>query len=184
LSADVTLKGSLLELQDSEGTISLSAMKLIKGTLAFENEGPGQLSFGPDGGGVERLAVQAPYTSARISGVARRSLLDVRVEANVDGRILQGLVPDIEHATGAYLLHATLAGTPRAPTLLGNLRVESAEVRLAGLPLSFREMNGSVSFSQDALVIDDMSGKVNNGLARVSAGMELRSPPPTRMHGP
>jgi translocation and assembly module TamB len=181
LSADVALRGSLLELQDSEGSISLTAMKLIKGDLAFENDGPGQLSFGPDGVSVQRLAVKAPYTSARISGVARRSLLDVRVEANVDGRILQGLVPDIEHATGAYLLHATLTGTPRAPSVLGNLRVENAEVRLSGLPLSFREMNGSVSFSQDALVIDDMGGKVNNGLARVSGGMEMKSLSPQRI---
>ena len=181
LSADVALRGSLLELQDSEGSISLTAMKLIKGDLAFENDGPGQLSFGPDGVSVQRLAVRAPYTSARISGVARRSLLDVRVEANVDGRILQGLVPDIEHATGAYLLHATLAGTPGAPSVLGNLRVENAEVRLSGLPLSFREMNGSVSFSQDALVIDDMGGKVNNGLARVSGGMEMKRLSPQRI---
>jgi autotransporter translocation and assembly factor TamB len=35
-------------------------------------------------------------------------------------------------------------------------------------------MNGSVSFSQDALVIDEMRGKLNNGEVKVSGGLEMK----------
>ncbi|GAC1340929.1 MAG: hypothetical protein NVSMB23_11850 [Myxococcales bacterium] len=180
-AADVTLRGSLLDPLKSEGAVSLTALKLVRGDLDFENDGPAQLSFGPRGVEVQRLALRAPYTSALVAGVAERQKLDLRVEASIDGRLLQGLTPDIEHASGQYLLHATLRGTPAAPEVLGNLRVDAAEVRLHGLPLSFREMNGSISFSQDALVIDEMSGKVNNGVAKVSGGMEMKSLSPRRV---
>jgi autotransporter translocation and assembly factor TamB len=180
-AADVTLHGSLLAPLDSEAAVSLTALKLVRGDLEFENDGPAQLSFGPRGIEVQRLALRAPYTNALVSGVLGKQKLDLRVEANIDGRMLQGLTPDIEHASGQYLLHATLRGTPAVPEVLGNLRVNAAEVRLQGLPLSFREMNGSISFSQDALVIDEMSGKVNNGVAKVSGGIEMKSLSPRRV---
>ena len=67
-----------------------------------------------------------------------------------------------------------MGGTFAAPLVLGNLHIESGEMRLRGLPFAAREMNGSVSFSQDALVIDEMHGKVNNGEAKVSGGVSLR----------
>jgi translocation and assembly module TamB len=180
-AADVTLQGSLLRPLESEAAVSLTALKLVRGDIEFENDGPAQLSFGPRGIEVQRLAFRAPYTNALLSGVVGKQKLDLRVEANIDGRMLQGLTPDIEHASGQYLLHATLRGTPAVPEVLGNLRVDAAEVRLHGLPLSFREMNGSISFSQDALVIDEMSGKVNNGDAKVSGGIEMKSLSPRRV---
>lgn len=182
VAADVAIKGSLLEWRKSEGLISLTSLKVTRNEMAFENDGPAQLAFGPAGIEVRRLAVRAPYTSASLQGSrGRDGKLELRLAASIDGRLLQGLVPDLEHASGTYLVQASVSGTAQAPVVLGNLRIEDGEVRLRGFPVAARELNGSISFSQDALVIDDMTGKLNNGQARLSGGMELSHLEPKRL---
>ena len=174
LSAAVELRGSLLEWRQSAGTMTLSQLRVVRSDLAFENDGPAQVSFGPEGVRTERLALRAPYTTAQLSGGrGRDGKLDLHLGASIDGRVLPGLVPDVEHASGTYLIQATVGGTTRSPTVLGNIRIEDGAGSLRGLPVVARSLNGSISFSQDALVIDSLSGKLNNGEARVSGGIEL-----------
>jgi translocation and assembly module TamB len=173
-AADVQLNGSLLKWRQSAGTITLNQLKLVRSEMAFENDGPARLSFGPSGLQIHQLALRAPYTSARLEGSrGEGGKLDLRLSASIDGRLLQGLVPDLEHASGTFLVQASVGGTQKAPTVLGNLRIEDGAVSLRGLPVTARALNGSISFSQDALVIDAMSGKLNNGDARLSGGMEM-----------
>jgi translocation and assembly module TamB len=182
ISADVDLKGSLLRWRQSSGAITLTQLQLLRNEMQFENDGPAQLSFGPEGLTIQRLALRAPYTTALLSGSrARDGKLDLRLAASIDGRLLQGMVPDIEHAAGTFLVQATVGGTSKAPTVLGNLRIEDGSISLRGLPVAGRALNGSISFSQDALVIDSMAGKLNNGEARLSGGMEMDHLTPKRI---
>ncbi len=174
LEAGVELRGSLLRWRESAGTMTLARLQLVRSEMAFESDGPAEVSFGPAGVHVERLALRAPYTTAQLSGGSDAAgRLDLRLSASVDGRVLQGVLADVEHASGTYLVQAAVGGTVKQPTVLGNARVEDGAVTLRGLPFAARSMNGSISFSQDALVIDSMAGKLNNGEARVSGGMEL-----------
>jgi translocation and assembly module TamB len=182
LSAALSLSGSLLRWRESEGRAELSALQLVRNGMTFENDGPGQLEFGPSGIEVRKLALRAPYTTVTVNGSRLRSgKLALRLLASVDGRILQNLFADLEHAAGTYLVQATVGGTLQAPTVLGNLRIEDGEARLRGLPLAARELNGSVSFSQDALVIDELRGKLNNGEAKLSGGVEMKALHPQKV---
>src|SRR3954465_14098743 len=142
--------------------------------MIIENDGPGEVAFGPSGIEVKRLALRAPYTSATLVGSRLSSgALALRLVASVDGRLMKGLFSELEHAAGTCLVQATVGGTLRAPTLPGNLRADNGEGRPRGLPFAAREMGGSVSFSQDALVIDEMRGKLNGGEVKVSGGVTL-----------
>ncbi|MFL5388071.1 MAG: translocation/assembly module TamB domain-containing protein [Myxococcales bacterium] len=172
--ADVSVSGDLLRPADSEGTAQVGKLAVERQEMIIENDGPGEVSFGPSGIEVKRLALRAPYTSATLVGSrASSGALALRLVASVDGRLMKGLFSELEHAAGTCLVQATVGGTLRAPTLLGNLRVENGEVRLRGLPFAARDMGGSISFSQDALVIDEMRGKLNGGEVKVSGGMTL-----------
>jgi translocation and assembly module TamB len=182
LSAAVELRGFLLRWRESAGTMTLSQLRIVRSDLAFENDGPAQLSFGPEGVRTQRLALRAPYTTAVLSGGrARDGRLDLRLGASIDGRALPGLFPDVEHASGTYLIQATVGGTAKNPTVLGNVRIEDGAGSLRGLPVVARSLNGSISFSQDALVIDSLSGKLNNGEARVSGGVEMERMVPRKI---
>ncbi|TMA18072.1 MAG: hypothetical protein E6J88_19830, partial [Deltaproteobacteria bacterium] len=182
LAADVQLEGSLLAWRESSGTINVTELKVLRNDMPFENDGLAALSFGPNGLLIHKLAVRAPYTTAQLNG-SRGSdgKLDLRLAASVDGRLLQGVMPDVEHASGTFLIQAAVGGTAKAPTVLGNLRVDDGAVSLRGLPVAARGLNGSISFSQDALVIDSLSGKLNNGEARLSGGMEMERLQPKKI---
>ncbi len=174
LAGRVELKGSLRRWRESAGVLTLSQLRIVRGDLPFENDGPAEVSFGPGGLRTQRLALRAPYTTAQLSGGrARDGSLDLRLSASIDGRVLPGLVPDVEHASGTYLVQATVGGTAKNPIVLGNVRIEDGAASLRGLPVAARALEGSISFSQDALVIDSLSGKLNNGEARVSGGIEM-----------
>jgi translocation and assembly module TamB len=182
LAAEVEIKGSLLAWRQSSGTIAVTQLKVVRDDMPFENDGPAQLSFGPAGLQFQRLALRAPFTTAQLSGSrAKDGRLDLRLLASVDGRILQSLVSDVEHAGGTWAVQATVGGTVQTPTVLGNLRIEDGSVSLRGLPVAARALNGSISFSQDALVIDSMSGKLNNGEAKLSGGIEMQQLKPQRI---
>jgi translocation and assembly module TamB len=182
LSADLSLAGSLLRLHESEGRGDLNALQLLRNGTTFENDGPAQLVIGPAGMEVRKLALRAPYTTVSVSGSRLRGgKLDLRLQASIDGRILQGLFADLDHAAGRYLVQATVGGTLQSPTMFGNLRIEEGEARLRGLPIAARELNGSVSFTQDALVIDELRGKLNNGEAKLSGGVEMKALRPQKI---
>ncbi|HUJ26800.1 MAG TPA: translocation/assembly module TamB domain-containing protein, partial [Myxococcales bacterium] len=182
LAAEVELHGSLLAWRKSAGTVTLSQLKLVKSDMAFENVAPAQIAFGPEGLRVDRLALRAPYTTAQLSGSRNADgRLDLKLSASIDGRIVPGLMPDVEHSAGTFLIQASVGGTMKSPTVLGNLRIEDASVSLRGLPVVARSLEGSISFSQDALVIDSLKGMLNNGEARMSGGMELAGLLPKRI---
>jgi len=49
LSAAVELRGSLLKWRESAGKMTLSQLKVVRADLPFENDGPAEISFGPEG---------------------------------------------------------------------------------------------------------------------------------------
>ena len=181
-SADVTVGGSLLEWRQSSGTVAVSLLRFSRADLAFENDGPGLLAFGPEGLEIKRLGLRSPYLSLFVQGSRTQDArLDLHFSSTLDGRLFATQIPDLEHASGSYTLQAAITGKQESPSVLGNLRVENGELRLRGLPLALRELNGSISFSQDALAIDTMEGKVNNGLARMTGRMEMTALKPQRI---
>jgi translocation and assembly module TamB len=181
-SADVTVGGSLLQWRKSSGTVALSSLKFSRADLAFENDGPGLFAFGPEGFEIKRLGLRSSFLSLLLQGTrAADGKLDIHTSATIDGRLFATQMPDLEHASGTYSLQAAISGKQEAPSVLGNLRVEAGELRLRGLPLALRELSGSISFSQDALAIDSMEGKVNNGLAKLTGRMEFKALKPDRI---
>jgi translocation and assembly module TamB len=180
--ADVRASGSMPRWIESTGEVRLTGLRFTRGNLTFENDGPGLLAFGPQALEVKKLALRSPYLSLSIDGSrAADGKLDFRAGATIDGRLFATQVPDLEYAGGVYTLQAALSGTQQAPSVLGHLRVENGELRLRGLPLSLRELQGSVSFSQDALSIDALGGALNNGRAQLTGRVALADLKPERI---
>src|SRR5207248_106513 len=114
LAAAFDVHGSLLRWRESAGTMTLSQLRIVRSDLAFENDGPAQVTFGPEGIRTERLALRAPFTTAQLSGGrGRDGRLDLRLGASIDGRVLPGLMPDVEHASGTYLVQAVVGGSAK-----------------------------------------------------------------------
>src|SRR2546430_2094947 len=116
LTAAFEVRGSLLRLRDSAGTMTLSQLLIVRSDLPFENDGPAQVSFGPEGVRTERLALRAPFTTAHLSGGrGRDGKLDLRLGASIDGPGLSGLMPGVRHASGTHLVQAVVRRSPQEP---------------------------------------------------------------------
>jgi autotransporter translocation and assembly factor TamB len=182
LVAGATAEGSLLDWRASTGAVTLSELKITRNEMEFVNDGAARIDFGPTGLHIAKLAVRAPYTRAELQGGrSAEGELDLRLLATIDGRLLPSLWPDVEHASGTVAVQAAVGGTLKAPTVLGNLRIEDASGSLRGIPVQARALHGSVSFSQDALVVDSLEGLLNNGEARLSGGMEMKKLVPSHV---
>ncbi len=181
-SADVSLTGSLLHWRDSRASIDLSRLLLRRAGLEFENDGRGHIDYGPSGLDVKRLAMRGDDLTFFLQGTrSRDGRLDLHTSASIDARMLPTMVPDLEHAAGRFSAQAVVNGPEKSPTVLGNLRVEQGELRLRGIPFALRELNGSISFSQDAIAIDELEGKINNGQAKLSGRVEMTELKPERL---
>ncbi len=175
-SADVAVDGSLLKWRESHGIADIARLKIKRGGIELENDGPGKIEFGKDGVEVKRLALRGDDLALLLQGTrARDGRLDMHTNASIDAKILPQLFPDLEHAAGQVTLQAAVTGPESGPTVLGSLRIEDGELRLRGVPLALRELNGGLSFSQDALIIDELQGKVNNGSATLTGRIEMKA---------
>ncbi len=188
--ADVAAQGSLLKWRQATGTVNLTQLNVgftdpqRQTSLEFANEGNGQLSFGPEGLDIKKLAIvdSKSLLQAQLKGTrARGGGLDMRLSATMDGKLLLAFAQGestsdalIEHAAGTAYLEATVAGTDREPTMLGSLQIENGELRARGSPVVVRELNGRVSFSDKALLVEDVTARLNSGPARFSGSVRLK----------
>jgi translocation and assembly module TamB len=191
LSADVTAAGSLLTWRDASGTVQVTNLGLKwtdpkkQTALRFHNDRNGQLTFGPGGVDIKLLSLveENQRASATLRGRrGRDTSLDLRLSALMDGKLLLAFAQGgdnpaellIEHAAGTAQLEASVGGTDAQPEVLGSLRVENGELRVRNSPVAARELNGRVSFTQKAVVIEDMSAKLNGGPARIEGSVRLK----------
>lgn len=96
-------------------------------------------------------------------GFAGTRPLDLTADGRIDMKILGSLNSDIT-ATGAMLVHMTVAGTVSEPQPQGTVQIENASVNYAGLPSGLSEMNGSLLFSRDQVHIEQLAGKTGGGV--------------------
>ena len=191
MSADVSLAGSLLRWRQAGGSVQLTRLKVHwtdaekKAGLEFANDGNGQIAFGPQGIEIKqlRLAEARQQVSASLRGSrASDGRLDFRLSAELDGRLLMAFAqggenasgPVVEHAAGSARLEAAVGGTGEEPTLLGSLTLVNGELRVRGQPVAVRELNGRVSFTQKAVLIDDLTARLNSGPARLTGSVRLK----------
>src|SRR5207237_8515385 len=66
LTAAFEVRGSLLRLRESAGTMTLSQLLTVRSDLPSENDGPAQASFGPEGIRTERRTMRATYRPERV----------------------------------------------------------------------------------------------------------------------
>ena len=148
--------------------MTLARLQLVRSDMAFESDGTGRGLLRSRRRPRRAARPARPlHHGAALGGTRAGGKLDLRLSASVDGRrVLQGLVPDVEHASGHLPRagdrgrHGEAAHRAGQPAHRGRRGDACAACRSPRARL-----NGSISFSQDALVIDSMAGKLNNGEA-------------------
>jgi len=123
---------------------------------------------------VERFVIRGADTELTLGGVVGvAGDLDLLAEGNLDLRLLTGVLPALRRPHGRLAVQAHVGGTAEEPSLLGDGRLEAAGFQLRGATAAFEELAGDLAFSQNKVLFDALSGRVNGGRIGLSGEIQL-----------
>lgn len=164
IAGRIVAAGSLADPARSHGEVTLSRLALSRGLLAVESAEPVRGRF--DGGAieVERLVVRGENTELALRGrKAADGALDLQADGRIDGRIVDTILPWLEHSTGTIDLKAAVTGTSERPQIVGSARLSQGSFRVRPLPIQVGGLTAQLTFSQSQVVIEDATFGINQG---------------------
>jgi len=177
--ADVT--GTLADITGASGTIDLQKLSLLLADYRLEGDGPAQLRFDGASFVLPSLRLRGENTELVLAGTrAASGGLDLQAHGTFDARILDSLLPQIEHATGLVEIKAAVTGTAERPILVGSADVSRGAFRVKALPVQVQRLNGRLAFSQNQVVVEEAGLVVNQGRARLRGTVSLQKWAPDR----
>jgi len=160
------LKGDALDPAAASGTFRLSRVELSKASLRIHSEGEVRIDLASGGLTLHPSIWTGTRTRLELAGSkAEDGALEGRAAGQFDARLLDGLIPHVEHVGGLVEVHSEFQGAWGAPSFIGTASVTEARFSWIGLPLAVRGLSGQVAFSHRRLLIDRASGELNGGSA-------------------
>ncbi len=173
--------GTLASITDAKGTIDLERLALLLADYRLESQGRTTLQFDAGAFVLPALRLRGENTELFLAGTrSARGALDLQAQGNFDARILDSLVPQIEHANGLVEIKAAVTGTGERPVLVGSADVSRGAFRVKALPIQVQRLSGKLAFSQNQVVVEDATLTVNQGRARLRGAVSLSDFAPDR----
>jgi len=176
-----TATGRLADVTAAKGTVDLERLALLLADYRLSSEGRTTLRFDAGAFVLPSLRLRGENTELFLAGTREATgALDLQAAGTFDARILDSLVPQIEHATGLVEIKAAVTGTGERPVLVGSADVSRGAFRVRALPIQVQRLNGKLAFSQNQVVVEQATLQVNQGRGRVRGTVSLRDWAPDR----
>lgn len=174
LTGSATARGTLASIADARGTVELDRLVLELAGYRLESQDRIRFDYAGDSFVLREVALRGENTELTIAGSrAVGGALDMRARGRFDARILDSLVPQIEHASGQVEMKAALTGRSERPVLVGSADVQRGAFRVKALPVHVQRFDGRLAFSQNQVVVEEASLLVNQGRSRLSGTISL-----------
>ena len=182
LEGVATAEGDLTDLAASRGRVGLSRVSLAQADFKLENAAPVALAFGGGRLEVERLAILGVDTELNVTGaIAAGGGLDLAASGGLDLRLVTGAFPALRRLHGRLALEARVGGSTAAPLLIGEGRLEETGFVLRGGQATFEGLAGPLTFSQNKVLFDALTARVNGGQLALAGELELDRLFPARL---
>ena len=171
-SGVLTASGNLVEIESSRGLLHLDVLRLQRGDLRAESDGPWDIRFRGGRVSSDGLRLKGPETELGASGYLEEGAMDVSLSGAVDLRLLEPFVPLVERASGRLEVLGTARGEPADPQIVGTATLVDAGFRVRGQPVELRGLKGKLDFSESRILWSDLDGQANDG--RISSRGDVR----------
>ena len=176
-----TATGRLSDVTAARGTVELERLALLLADYRLSSEGKTSLRFDAGAFVLPSLRLRGENTELFLAGTREATgALDLQAVGTFDARILDSLVPQIEHATGLVEIKAAVTGTGDRPVLVGSADVSRGAFRVRALPIQVQRLNGRLAFSQNQVVVEEATLNVNQGRGRLRGTVSLKDWAPDR----
>ncbi|MCY3746307.1 MAG: translocation/assembly module TamB domain-containing protein [Acidobacteria bacterium] len=161
-TADFRIEDPLDEWMTAEAT--LESLRIETPEFTAESGGPARIVM--EDGVVEVEEFRVLHSGGELAAGGSVDLGEERLDLTLSGesslRAAEPFVADLD-ADGALALEIAVVGSTAAPEVFGEGTIRDGSFRLAGFPHGLSEVNGSVSFDQQSLRIDELKGRLASG---------------------
>jgi translocation and assembly module TamB len=153
LPAQWSLEGNLTSVSLDVENVKVHSQDPIHFSLANQTVNIQQLHLVGDG---TDLTV---HGSMQLSGDRN---LDLIADGRLDLKLLSGFDPDLT-SSGLVTMNVTVDGTIARPFPHGHVQVANGSLSYAGLPSGLGELNGSLFFTRDRVLIETLTARTGGG---------------------
>ncbi|MBM4379314.1 MAG: translocation/assembly module TamB domain-containing protein, partial [Deltaproteobacteria bacterium] len=167
VSGTLKVQGALKQERSTEGALVLDRFRLQRGDFSGENDGP--LRFGIFGGrlNVESFNFRGPNTSLVLAGSAGTDGMDLKLGGAFDMRLAESFTAAFERAGGKVEVTASATGPWEGPQLAGAAEVKDVRLSMKDGAFTLRNAGGRLEFSGARVLVQELSGYLNNGRVRM-----------------
>lgn len=168
-------RGLLSSITEARGEIALGRLALSLAGYGIQSEAPVRISYDGPSFVLEPLRLTGENTSISFSGEKHQEgKLDLQARGVFDARILDTLLPQIEHSTGQVEIQAAVTGQADKPILVGAASISRGAFRVKALPIAVQRLNGRMTFSQNQVLVEEASLLLNQGRSQIRGTVSLK----------
>ncbi len=184
-AGELNVTGMAKKPESLQGNVVISPLSVKTQGLEFQSAGPVRASLKGGVARLDALHITGPDTDLTATGSAQVFSADGsplppsggRIEAKADGSInvaiAHRLNPEII-ASGNIRLNVTASGTTSKPVLGGKVTFANTNLAYAEIPNGLSNMNGTASFTENRLVVDDLTAYSGGGRIKVAGFFQFR----------
>jgi autotransporter translocation and assembly factor TamB len=170
----VKARGAGLDLASVVGTAHFQKLGFTFGDLRLENEGEARIRIDAGRAIVQSLTLEGTGTRLAVTGDTRLGKdIDLAFSGGANLSLLRVLYREVEHGDGTASVKLSVGGEWSNPDVGGELTIKDGQIKIRDIPQKFTAVNGTISFAQDRIVTDGLSGEVGGGTITVTGNAQL-----------
>ncbi len=181
LSGTLSVQGNVRNVEAAQVTALVDQLTLARGSFHGTNDGPITLNYTGGKLVVDPFTFRGPDTELSASGWVGPRTLDMNVRGNVDLRVAETLLPEVERTGGRVEFQGQATGTLDKPTLVGEASVSDVRLSWRGRPVTLRNVSGLATFTEQGVLLKGFRGLLNEGRVTASGEVVLKQFLPDRL---
>ena len=185
ISGDLTVSGPAKKPYLLQGALVINPLDVSTQGLDFHSAAPIRATLQGGMARLDELHLVGPETDFTASGSAQvftadgsplppaGGRIDARVNGNINVAIAHRLNPEII-SSGKVQVAVTAAGTTGKPVLGGKVTFSNTNLAYAEVPNGLSNMNGTATFTENRLVVDDLTAYSGGGRIKLGGFFQFR----------
>jgi translocation and assembly module TamB len=181
LAGTLSVQGNIRDLDRVQVTALVDDLSLARGGFRGKNEGSITLSYVDGKLTVEPFTFKGPELKLTGFGSMGPRNMELSVSGDLDVRVVEALLPDIERTGGRVEFQAQATGSVDKPSLVGEASVSDLRLSLRGQPVTLRAVSGLATFSEQGVLLKGFRGLLNEGRVTASGEITLKRFEPDKL---
>jgi translocation and assembly module TamB len=174
LTGVALLRGDFLAPEHADADVKLSHLEFAKRHLKLASEGPVHILLDHGSFKLASTVLTGGHSRLEVSGsISPDERVDASLSGDLDLRLLEGFIPQVERLSGLLHLSASLHGPSQAPLVVGSASLAGGQFSWIGLPLTARHVEGAAQFSHRKVLLSNVHGELNGGEASLAGEASL-----------